>query len=54
MQPRAHLLSEDSLAEYNPYSDHVLQANAYLFPLWDNGLGDPTGPDPCADVWRAG
>ena len=50
----ADLLSEDSLAEYNRYSDRVLQANAYLFPLWDNGLGDPTGPGPCADVWRAG
>ena len=50
----ADLLSEDSLAEYNPYSDRVLQANAYLFPVWDNGLGDPTGPGPCADLWRAG
>ena len=34
--------------------EHVLQANAYLYPLLDTRVGDPAGHGPCVDVWRAG
>ena len=34
--------------------EHVLQANAYLFPLLDNNRGEPAGQGPCADLWRTG
>ena len=48
-------LSEEALgARYNRMSTRVLHANAYLYPLIDDRLGDPAGYGPCPDVWRSG
>ena len=50
----SHLSSKALAEQYSRVSTRVIHANAYLFPLIDDRLGDPAGYGPCADIWRAG
>ena len=46
-------MSDDALGNrYNRVARKVLHANAYLFPLIDDRVGDPAGYGPCPQLWR--
>ena len=49
-------MSDNALARQyrSTLADRVLEADSYLFPIIDNGSGDPAGHGPCVDLWRAG